>query len=176
MHPYRTIERLLDTVARWSVRVSSLALYVITAMIAYEIVLRNLFNTSSGFSTEYSAYLLVFLVFFALPETQRTGAMIYMEFVYDRLPPRIGRAANIFRYMLSLAYAAAITYYVFDFTSSTCSLGQKSLYATQTPLCVPQSVMVVGLALFTVELLRGTINAFRHMPAEEAKSDEGSAI
>lgn len=151
----------LDRVACLSARVSSSALYAITVLICFEVVLRNVLNTSSGFSTEYSAYLMVVLVFLALPEAQRAGAMIYMEFVYDNLPQKLRRIANISRYTISLIYAAVVTYYATNFTASTCILNQKSLYSTQTPLCVPQSFMVLGLALITLELLRGTIKALR---------------
>jgi TRAP-type C4-dicarboxylate transport system permease small subunit len=164
---------MLDAVAQVSARLAGVALFVIVALIAYEIVLRNLFQTSSGFSTEYSAYLLVVLVFLALPETQRSGGMIYMEFVYDALPARIRGVANRLRYVIALCYSLVLTYYVADFTASTCSLNQRSLYATQTPLCIPQSFMVIGLVLLSLELLRGTFHAFRRPIAD--RSDPGSA-
>jgi TRAP-type C4-dicarboxylate transport system permease small subunit len=168
--------RWLDLLARLSAGAAALSLYLVTALILYEILLRNVFHTSSGFSTEYSAYLLVFLVFFALPQTQRTGGMIYMEIVFDALPAKARRSVDVMRHVISLIYSAVVTFYIFTFTSSTCSLNQLSLYTTQTPLCIPQSFMVVGMVLLTVELLRGTIMAFLRTDAVESHPEHGSAL
>jgi TRAP-type transport system small permease protein len=158
----RSLNSFLDVVSVMAARFASVALAGACLLVLVEIVLRNIFNMTSTISVEYSIYLLVFLTFMALMHTERTGSMIYMEIVYERFPAPVRAYVNALRYTIALGYGLVATWYVFRFTAQTCSLEQISLYPSRTPLCFPQSVMVIGIGLLTVEWLRNTIIAWRN--------------
>lgn len=151
------LNRALDKATTLALWLASVALVACCVLIASEVVLRNAFDATTGLSVEYSIYLLVFLVFAGLAEAQRSGAMIYMEITYDRFPPKVRSFLNALRWSLGLAYGTAATWYLFHFASRTCDLEQVSMFPSRTPLCIPQFVMVLGVALLTLIWLRGAI-------------------
>lgn len=156
----RILNKALDVTAIAAAWLASLALVAACGLVLLEIVLRNLFSMSSAISVEYSIYLLVFLTFMALMQTQRAGSMIYMEITYERFPLGLQAYVNALRYTVALAYGLIAIWFVFKFTANTCSFNQISMYPSRTPLCIPQSVMVAGITLLTVEWLRGTVAAW----------------
>lgn len=173
---FARISRALDAITAFSLWLAALALALTCLLILAEIGLRNFANTTTGISVEYSAYLLVFMVFAALAHTQRSGTMIYMEIAYDRYPAGMRRFLNALRWTVGLVFGVLAIWHLWHFTARTCALGQVSMFPSRTQLCAPQAVMVLGMAFLTLEFLRGTVVAWRNLalgidPGADAADD-----
>ncbi len=164
------LSAILDLTSKVAVWLSAGALVCAGLLIVIEITLRNVFQTTSFISVEYSTYLFVFMIFMALAQTQRSGSMIYMELIYDKTPPKLRMLLDVFRHLVALGYGLFALWFVSKFVFNTCSLNQLSLDATRTPLCIPQSVMVIGLFFFLLELIRGLARALQSLFAAESRS------
>lgn len=178
---FERLSRALDALTSFALLLAAVALAATCLLILFEIGLRNFWNATTGISVEYSAYLLVFMVFAALAHTQRSGTMIYMELGYDRYPAKLRRVLNAFRWTVGVAFGAVVIWQLWHFTSRTCSLGQVSMFPSRTPLCGPQAIMIVGMAVLTLEFLRGAIVAWRNLflgieDAEPAEQSNGIAL
>ncbi|KFL29570.1 hypothetical protein JP75_20245 [Devosia riboflavina] len=124
------------------------------------------------FTVEYTGYLLIGIIFFALMQTQRSNGMIYMELVYDRFGGRLRAWVDVLRFATSTCYGVIVTWYVFEYAENTCALGQISSYPSRTLLCYPQSIMVLGLVLLTLEWVRGGIRALAIALSPRPVSDD----
>ena len=87
--PLRPLARLLlalDTAAGWTIVVLLSAMVVVVAV---QVFLRYVTNTSLGWADELSRFTFVWSIFLAIPLGIRAGVHIGMEIVTGRLPPRV---------------------------------------------------------------------------------------
>lgn len=153
------IARFLDWFETATVAIGVVALIACFLLVSIEVILRSTVGISTGISVEYSIYLFIFLVFMSFARAQSSGLMIYVQIGYDSYPMKAKLYLNLFRWILGLIYSAVVTVYLVHFTAGTCRLGQLSMYGTDTPLCWPQSILVVGMANITLRFLIGAIQA-----------------
>lgn len=152
-------ERGIETLARIGAWMAGISVVAIVGLVVAEIVAREVFSTSIFVSVEYSSYLLVALTFLGLAYTQRAGSMIYVGLAYDRARPRLRTVLDAVRSAVALCFGVLAIYYVGKFTLRSFELAQVSMTFARTPLWIPQSVMVLGLVLVTLEWLRLTLVA-----------------
>ena len=166
--------RFFEWFEKATVAISVVALLACFMLVSIEVVLRSTIGISTNISVEYSIYLFIILVFMSFAKAQSSGSMIYVEIGYDAYPMKARLYLNLFRWILGLVYCAVVTVYLVDFTTGTCRLGQLSMYGTDTPLCWPQSILVVGMAIITLRFLVGAFQAIgdlaRGRPADPAET------
>ncbi len=150
------MEKLIGVVKSTSEKAalfSAVAMILIVLLILLEVFLRSLFNTSTMVTDEYSAYLLVILVFFGLGYTLSTEGHIRVKVVLSRLSERT-------RHLLDALVAAAATaltgfalFFSISLVREAYSLRMVSETPSQTPMWIPQLAIPVGLVLFMAQLL-----------------------
>ncbi len=103
----RSLARLEDGLAR----IAGGAVLLMMGLITADASARYFFRAPLlGADTVTEMYLMVAVVFLALPRLQRTGGHIRVEFVRDRLPPRIVTLLDSLTLLTAGAVFALVTY------------------------------------------------------------------
>ncbi len=151
----RFIDRL-SAVGGW---IAAAAVAAIVVLVTIEIVARSLFGKSTQITDEICGYLNVTVLFLGMAMSLRDGANVRVEIFYERLQ---GKAALLIRWLIvlvSLTYMAIATAILLRYVGYSYSRGLVSTTIAQTPLWLPQGIMIVGSMLLALQfaafLLRG---------------------
>ncbi len=145
MHSLIRLFDRLQTLGAW---IASLLTIALTLLILTEIVLRSFFDRSTMIADEYSGYLYLALIFFALGYTFREGGHIRITLITARLSPPAQRRIEIFTGIVLIVLLGFVLYrsvlmvidaYRFEMVSETVS---------ETPIWLAQLAMPAGLVLF----------------------------
>lgn len=157
------LDRWVGRVA-WACGVlAAIAVVAILAIVCVETVLRQ-FQASLLVTDEIAGYLNAAAIFLGLAWTLREGGFIRVELLYDRA---VGRLKQALRWLIVLTATAftAITLWVciwqviYAFDRDT-----RAVSIIDTPEWIPQSVMVLGLAVLLFQLLAWIVDRVRHIP------------
>ncbi len=133
---------------------SSLSLVAMVALIAAEIVARSFFHYSFEVVDEVGAYLLVAVSFLGLAPAHAAGSFHSVELVQERLSVRAQRISQKFFLTLSLVFALTMLGTITRYVWRTWQQSDVASTVLQTPLWIPQSVMILGMACLCVVLAR----------------------
>lgn len=124
-----------------------------TLLITVDVLGRYLVNRPTQVSVEMSGYLLVALVFLGLAYTEGHDRHIMLTFLTDRFSHRVQRLLMVANTALSILFAVWLTWLTLQPVLQDYALGSISLTGTRTPLWIPESLIPLGLGLFTVQLV-----------------------
>jgi TRAP-type C4-dicarboxylate transport system permease small subunit len=129
-------------------------LVAITSLVLTEIVLRNLFSTSTHMMNELVAYGVATMTFMALGYCFEKGVLIRMNLLLLPLQslPRVRKGLEIALVCVSLATIALVAYYFFLNLFRNWQRGYVSETAAQIPLWIPEMFVVLGLGILIVHL------------------------
>ncbi len=147
------IDHLSDLLAK----ISALVLGLMTVLILLEIFLWNVFQKTTLIADEYSAYGLAALVFLGCGYTLKEKGHIRIELVLDRLPDRLSLGLRFVAGSISTLLLGYITWQLGRMTFSAWHYGSTSGTLTATPLWIPQSLVVIGAGMFTLQMLVETL-------------------
>ena len=147
------IDHLSDLLAK----ISALVLGLMTVLILLEIFLWNVFQKTTLIADEYSAYGLAALVFLGCGYTLKEKGHIRIELVLNRLPDRLSLGLRFVAGSISTLLLGYITWQLGRMTFSAWHYGSTSGTLTATPLWIPQSLVVIGAGMFTLQMLVETL-------------------
>lgn len=110
---------------------------------------------------DFAGYALASATFFALGYALRAGAHIRVSLVTQRMGPRAARAAEVLAGLIGTAVALMLTWYMIGHVHDAWRFGDQSSGLVSVPLWIPQSILVIGSAVFAVACLDTTIEALR---------------
>lgn len=157
------LDRWVGRVA-WACGVlAAIAVVAILAIVCVETVLRQ-FQASLLVTDEIAGYLNAAVIFLGVAWTLREGGFIRVELLYDRA---VGRLKQALRWLIVLTATvfSAVTLWVcvrqviYAFDRDT-----RAVSIIDTPEWIPQSVMVLGLAILLLQLLAWIVDRVRHIP------------
>lgn len=155
----RTIQ-FIERLSLWGASLSAVFLSLIVIIIAVEIVLRSVFNTSTLIADEYSAYFFVGVVLLGLGFTLKEEAHIRITLVTSL----VGKTANQVLDLVSTLGAIAITTFALYHTSimvfESWQLGMTADTISETPIYLSQMVIPAGLAMFDLQLAANFLKRF----------------
>lgn len=122
-------------------------------VIIVEVVCREFFKISTMLSDELSGYLVVVLTFLGAGHALRVNAHISFDTLYNALPSNIQRVNRFLADLVSLVIVACLSVGAGLMWWNTFSVGSHSTTPLGMPLALPQGAMVLGLFLFTLELV-----------------------
>ncbi|AJE45219.1 TRAP transporter small permease [Celeribacter indicus] len=132
-HPLRAILRLHDVLISVSYWLGSLALLLIVAIFAYEVVMRYFLDAPTKWGSDFVSFLLLISLFLVIPHVTRIQGNVSVSILLDILG---GRSAEIVR-RLGFAVGAAVCIWVgFIFWGETQRLiarGTVTLTTVQVP-------------------------------------------
>jgi len=161
--PCGALDRWVGRLAHACGVLAALAVAAILVIVCIETVLRQ-FQASLLVTDEIAGYLNAAAIFLGSAWTLREGGFIRVELLYDRAVGGLKRALR-WLIVLTAAVFTAITLWIcirqviYAFDSDT-----RAVSIIDTPEWIPQSVMVVGLAVMLLQLLAWVVGRVRHIP------------
>ncbi|MEM9796384.1 MAG: TRAP transporter small permease [Pseudomonadota bacterium] len=110
---------------------------------------------------DFAGYGLACATFLALPWTLRTGGHVRVGLVTQRLPARAAFVAELIALTLAATMVAYALTYTVLLAEESHRFGDTSPGIVPIPLWLPQSVMVLGLALLLVALIDSLVGTWR---------------
>lgn len=103
--------------------------------------------------SEIAGFLLVGASFLALASTLRMGDHIRVAILLQQVPARISWVLEVVSLGITLVLVAAFTWYSAGQAYDSYLYNEVSFGMIPIPLCIPQTVMTVGLGVFAISVL-----------------------
>jgi TRAP-type mannitol/chloroaromatic compound transport system permease small subunit len=155
---------LMARVSLWAGYVAAISIVLITALIGVEVIGRTLFRASTMIADEMSGYLNCAIVFLGLSYSLREGSFIRVESFYHRARGVTKRAMQWGICLVSLAFMVIVVIYMARHVAFSFERGIRSTQIAQTPLFLPQSLILVGSMIMALQLLSYLLNRMRDLP------------
>ena len=133
---------------------AALALMVLLVVVGVDIVTRWGFNFSYEVSDEVAAYMLVAIAFLSLPVSHINGAFHRVEFVQARLSMRWRLVSSLFFELVALIFCAIFVWQFINLVRTSWRFGDHAPTFLETPLWLPRSLLIIGMAALCLSLLR----------------------
>lgn len=130
-----------------------IAIAALVLVVTAEVILRNVFGVSLRVADEYAGYLGLAITFLGIPFALSEDALLRVDAVIHRLSGRRRAALDALFNLISAGVAVIITWQVWRLVSRSFARGTFAPTPAETPLWIPQSIMLVGGALVTLVAL-----------------------
>lgn len=151
---------IIETVSTWSACVSAAVLGLMTILILLEIFLWNTVQKTTLIADEYSAYGLATIIFLGAGYCLKERGHIRITLVLGFLPPRAARIITCISTALTTLFMGYLWWYLLKMVQSTVRYHSTSGTLTNTPLWIPQTMMLVGAAGFFLQLFGTTLRTY----------------
>ena len=146
-------------------------LVAMLVIILVEVVTRSFFHFSFEVVDEVGGYLTVAVSFLALAPAQARKAFHNVALVQSRLSARARVAWEAFFHLLALAFSLTVTVAMVRFVYRSWQQGDAASTVLRTPLWIPQSVMVIGMAVLCLVLATELVAALRRFHSTRQSHD-----
>jgi TRAP-type C4-dicarboxylate transport system permease small subunit len=119
-------------------------------LIGVDVTLRKFFNASIGGADELAGYALALGTAWSLGAALLDRAHIRIDSLYVLFPRRLRLALDFAGIALLLGFFGLIAWHGWSVAQQSWVSGSRSQSALATPIVIPQSLWLVGLALFFV--------------------------
>lgn len=136
-------------------------LVAMLVLILVEVVTRSVFRFSFEIVDEVGGYLTVAVSFFALAPALARGAFHHVALWQGRLSPRARDGWQAAFHALALAFSLTVTGAMVRFVYRSWAQGDTAPTVLRTPLWLPQSAMVIGMAALCLVLAAEMVAALR---------------
>lgn len=165
----RILFQHFSTGVRWAnwlaVVVAAAILVFITAAVAWEVFARFVLRAPSRWTYEITGYALVWCAFLSAGQALTQGAHVYVDIVYDRLPPLLARLTNVLTSLVGLGFCGFIFWYGVNMTYVAQMIGHQSPTPLRFPMHYAYAAVPVGMVFLILEFLRRLLaEAFEPAP------------
>jgi TRAP-type C4-dicarboxylate transport system permease small subunit len=161
------IVRLTEKLSDWMAGLSAVMLGLMTLLILAEILLWNTLNKTTLIADEYTAYGLAAIIFMGAGYCLKEKGHIRITLILSFMPKRVAAMITFVSTAVTTMFMAYLWWYLFKMVQSTIRYESTSGTLTQTPLWVPQTLMLVGAACFLIQLAGTTIKTFAAIKTQE---------
>ena len=137
--------------------ISSLATFVMMALVVVNILGRYLFNKPLDGTLEFTESLLVLIIFLSLALTQYDGGHIRVTLLTRRLPKAYARALTVFCMLAGAAFFVWCAYAAWKFALQSWSFKEQEWGTVVFPLYPVKFVVFVGILLLAIQFLLDAI-------------------
>ncbi len=162
-----TFVRIADKLSDWMARISAVILALMALVILVEIFLWNFFQATTLIADEYSAYGLAAIIFLAAGYCLKEKGHIRITLILGFLPPRLNRIVTFVATLAATIFMGYLWWYLYKMLAAAYRYDSTSGTLTETPLWIPQLVMLVGAAAFLLQLAASTIKTFKAIGSGE---------
>lgn len=131
-------------------------LYIMVAVMGYQVVMRYLFNNSVVWSEELTRYLFVWSAFVSIGYCIKKSSSIKIDQIIHLLPKIIQKIILLLTKVVSLIFFAYLLRYSLNVVQATIKSGQLSP-ALQMPMYFVHIASVAGFALAFIRILESFI-------------------
>ncbi len=164
----RRLEWIVDRLVMAFGYIAGAAVLAMVLLVTVDVLFRFLFGGSTRMAVEFSAYLLVVIVFFGLAYTQREKGHISIDFFVAKLPAGLRRVVNLLGLLLFLLLAVYLGYRTWGAMMTSFRFGSTSRTGIDIIIWPFQAVIPAGLFLLAVFL------ALQFARAVAARNDAGT--
>ncbi|WP_440996628.1 TRAP transporter small permease subunit [Arhodomonas sp. SL1] len=150
---------VVTTLNRWLAGVVSVLVFVMVAVIAYEVVLRYFFNDPTVWALELSTLLLGPYFMLAGPYLLHVGGHVNVDILYNRLPPRVAALLDCLTFPIIIALAVIVVRESWPVAMDAYASGETSFSAWNPPIWPVKLLIPVTFALLLAQALAETIAA-----------------
>lgn len=153
--------RSIDKLNQVLMFLSALILGGTVILILAEIFLWNVFEATTLVADEYSAYGLAIIVFWGAGITLKQDGHIRITLITSLLPQFYAKVLDFLATAVTTAFATYLVYYLYRMVSATFRYNSTSGTLSNTPLWIPQALLLLGCIAFALQLLARTIRSFQ---------------
>lgn len=132
---------------------AAVAMASLFVLMLAEIVARNLYSRSLGFSWEISGYLLGAVIFLGSGWTLRNGRHIRIMLLLEHAGPRMRRALDLIATLIAVLVVGQLIHAFSIMTWQSWANGVVSSTSEQFPLVWPRLAILLGLVVWEIQLL-----------------------
>jgi TRAP-type C4-dicarboxylate transport system permease small subunit len=151
----------------WLARIAAVCLGLMTVLILVEIFLWNVFTKTTLIADEYCAYGLAAIIFLGAGYCLKEKGHIRITLVLGFLPSRAAAVITCAATALTTVFMGYLWWYLFRMVSAAYRYDSTSGTLTNTPLWVPQAVMLIGAAGFLVQMAGTTLKTYQAISSGE---------
>jgi TRAP-type C4-dicarboxylate transport system permease small subunit len=157
------LDRFVGRIAHACGVLAALAIVIVLVMVCAETMLRQ-FRSSLLVTDEIAGYLNAAAIFLGLAWTLREGGFIRVEILYDRVTGSLRRAIRWLIVLTAAAFAAILLWVCTRHVIYAFGHDTRAVSVLDTPEWIPQSVMILGLAVLLLQLLAWVVGRVRDIP------------
>jgi TRAP-type C4-dicarboxylate transport system permease small subunit len=159
--PKGAAARVLAAINRVVVKLSSVALVAAGFVLTYSVIVRYFLKISTDWQDELSVFLIVGAVFMSAAAIQATRGHVAIEAIVGLLPPHVNMIRQTLVDIASLTFCAFFAWKSWLLLHEALVEGFHSGSTWGPPLWIPYSLMTVGMALLSLQLLLQVVNELR---------------
>ena len=163
----KTLIRLIETLSDWTARISAVLLGLMSLLILVEIFVWNVFEKTTLVADEYCAYGLAAIIFLGAGFCLKEKGHIRITLVLGLLPDKASRIITFVSTCVTGIFMGYMWYYLFKMVKATVRYSSTSGTLTNTPIWIPQTIMLVGAAVFFIQLAATCIKTFAAIRTKE---------
>jgi len=148
-----TLVRIIDKISNIFGIIAGIFMILGTVLIVTEVIVRSVFDSTIYITAEYSAYFMVAVTLFGLAIAMKDKAHIRVTLLHGTVKtgkPRF--ILDLYTFIIGFIVSLFITYSLNAFFWNSFVTGSKSMQLTNTYLAIPQSALVIGSFLLSLQL------------------------
>ncbi|WP_112320633.1 TRAP transporter small permease subunit [Oceanibium sediminis] len=152
-------------ISQGSAIIAAAALVAMVAFIAYEIVLRYFFSTSTFVQDEFLGYGLSVCIVWSLGYTMENGSMIRVNLLSTRLSYNQQRWLDAIGALATGVLVLGLAWMFWVRAARAYERGTVSATSAEVPIWIPESLILVGLLLFALQLVAHALQRINDHPS-----------
>ncbi|MCD4721915.1 MAG: TRAP transporter small permease [Desulfobacula sp.] len=159
--------KLSDYLSDVMANISAVILGLMTLLILLEIFLWNIFKKTTLIADEYSAYGLAAIIFMGAGYCLKEKGHIRITLILGFLPEKMERIITFIATLITTVFMGYLWWYLFKMVKSTLRYESTSGTLTNTPIWIPQAVMLIGAACFFIQLAATSVKTWAAIKTKE---------
>ncbi len=156
----RSIIRAAERLATLGGWVAGLLLLATTALILFEITIRELFGLSTQIVEEYSGYFMAAMVYLAAAYTLNHAEHIRVGLLRERLTPEWQRLLDILAGLIGIVFSAMLSWALWSQTHDAWVYKTHSFMPSRTLLVYPYSAAFAGSLILFLSFISFTLKRY----------------
>ncbi|MGW8195249.1 MAG: TRAP transporter small permease subunit [Desulforhopalus sp.] len=156
--------RVVEFLSTAGAVLSGIIFSLMTLLILLEILLRTFFDKSTLIASEYSGYALAAMIYLGMGFSFRKGAHIRITFLRERLQGWSLHLLEIFCTLVGALLCLFSTVFLWEMVHTSLLRGTTAYTVAETPLWIPQAIILVGLIIMTLQILAYLLFLILHGP------------
>jgi TRAP-type C4-dicarboxylate transport system permease small subunit len=161
--PESAFDRVVGRISWLCGMLAGVAIVAIMILVCAETFMRP-FRLSLLVTDEIAGYLNAGAVFLGLAWTLREGGFIRVEILYDRASGALKQAIRWLIVLSSFVFTAVLLWVCARHVIHAFNRDTRAVSVIETPEWIPQSLMVIGLAILLLQLLAYIVSRVRNIP------------
>jgi len=144
---------------------------LMTLLVAIEVIMRWCFGLSTMVSTDFAAYGMGIVFYWAGCCALEDDVFVRMDVLYDHYKGNLKKVLNIVYDLMLTFFNSVIFYYFFILLENTFQRDLRATNIYQTPLWIPRLLILIGMALFEIYLVCRTVEDINKKPDRWSNSE-----